>query len=120
MLKPSPETQSSFNYPIKNTFPLSFDSLTTAGRDTDTHHLHIKAARKLNTPKQLLAAHQISDRSAAPNGANNTAVFDNLAVRNRCYSAELDGMRYPGDSINVDYGTKVYLDQNRDLKLFYK
>ena len=28
-------------------------------------------------------------------------------------------VRYPGDGFNVDYGSNDYVDQYRDLKLFY-
>ena len=29
-------------------------------------------------------------------------------------------MRYPGDDISIDFASNDYVDQNRDLKLFYK
>ena len=53
---------------------------------------------------------------AAPNKANNTAGFDNLDVGKN--SVEVDGFRYPGDSVKVDHFTNNHLDQYRDLKPF--
>ena len=76
------------------------------------------SAHKTNSPKYLIAAHQTSDRSAAQNKTIKTAVFHNLVVRK--YFVELVGIKYPKDSVNVVYRTKNYLDQNRDLRLFYK
>ena len=72
----------------------------------------------MNSPKSLTAAHQTSDRSAAPNKASNFAVFNNLNVRN--FFVERDGVWYPTNSVIMDSNINNYLDQYRDLKLFYK
>ena len=121
MLIPSVETQSNFNNSFKNTFTLSFDSWTTDRRVFDTQvedQFDIECAHKIKSPKYLIAAHQTADGSAPPNKANNTAIFDNLDVRK--YLVELDGIRHPRDSVNLVYKTNNYLDQCRDLELFYK
>ena len=112
MLKPSPETQSNFSNSIKNSFTLSFDSWTTDRRVIDTqleNQLDTGSAHKINSPKYLIAAHQTSDKSAAPNEANNTAIFDNLNARKNF--VEIDSIRYPRESVNKDYNTKIYVDQ---------
>ena len=41
-----------------------------------------------------------------------------LNVRN--YFVKIDGIGYTRESVNVDYNTNKYLDQYRDLKLFYE
>ena len=53
-----------------------------------------------------------------PNKQNNIAVFDNLNVREN--PVDFQGMNYPRDSFSIDYASNDYLDQMRDLKLFYK
>ena len=43
-----------------------------------------------------------------PNKANNVASFDHLDVRK--YLVDIDGVRYPRDGVNVDYGLNDYVD----------
>ena len=38
----------------------------------------------------------------------------------RKYHVDVDGVCYTGDGLKLDYGLKDYVDQYRDLKLFYK
>ena len=63
-------------------------------------------------------AHQTAVRIGVPNKANNIASSHNLDVRN--HHVDIDCVRYPRDDVNIDYGLNVYVDQYRDLKLFYK
>ena len=37
----------------------------------------------------------------------------------RKYQVDIDGVRLPRDDVNVDYGLNDYVDQYRDIKLFY-
>ena len=48
----------------------------------------------------------------------NTAIFDNLDLR-KCY-VEIDSIRYPRDSVPINYEEKDYIQQYKDLKLFFK
>ena len=48
----------------------------------------------------------------------NAAVFDILDLRK--HHVYIDGVRYPRDGVNIEYGLNDYFDQYRDLKLFYK
>ena len=48
------------------------------------------------------------------NKASNVSNFDHVDVRK--YRVEIDGIRYPKDSVNVNYATNDYIDQNADLK----
>ena len=72
----------------------------------------------MNSPKDLIRAHQTKDRIFTPNKNNNMAIFDNLHLRK--YFVEIDGIRYPRDGVSINYIEKDYKDQYRDLKLFFK
>ena len=49
---------------------------------------------------------------------NNIAIFDNIDIR-KCY-VEIEGQRYPRDAISINYTENDYIDQYRDLKIFFK
>ena len=72
----------------------------------------------MSSPKYLICAHQTADRSALPNKRNNISIFDKINVRK--YFIEIHGQRYPRDSVLTNYAENDYIDQYRDLKLFYK
>ena len=38
----------------------------------------------------------------------------------RKYFVEIDGVRFPKDNVELNYEENNYLDQYRDIKLFYK
>ena len=78
----------------------------------------IGSAQNINSPKYLIAAHQFLARINILNKANNIAIFDNLNVRK--YFVEIDGYRYPKAAVITHYTENDYLDQYRDLKLFFK
>ena len=48
----------------------------------------------------------------------NVPIFDNLDLRK--YYVEIDGQRYPGDNFLMNYEQNDYIEQYRDLKLFFK
>ena len=48
----------------------------------------------------------------------NIAIFDILDLR-KCY-VEKDRQRYPRDNLIIDYEENDYIEQNKDLKLFFK
>ena len=119
MFIPDAQTKIMFNDSIKHSFTLSFDSLSTDSKFVDTqleYRVDIRSAQNLNSPKCLIVAHQTAVRIGAPNKANNIAAFDNLFVRK--YHVDIDGVRYPGDSFSIDYGTNDYVAQYRDPKFF--
>ena len=72
---------------------------------------------KVNNPKYLIAARQTVARSGVSNKAIKVSVFDRVDVRKN--HIQIVEIRFPKDSANIIYGTNDYLDQNRDLKLFY-
>ena len=73
---------------------------------------------KENSLKFLILAHQTAVRIGVPNKANIIAVFENLDVRK--YYDDIDGVIYPRDNVDLDYGLNDYVDQYRDPKLLYK
>ena len=125
---PSPETQVIFNEAISETFSLSFESWTTDRKPVDTareFQIDISSASNIKSPLYLTAAHQKTQRPDPANPANNLpnnifniAIFDHIDVIK--YYSETDGVRYPKNPNMVNYAENNYLDQYRDLKLFYK
>ena len=125
---PSPETQVNFIQAFSGTFTLSFESWTTDRKLVDTgkeFQIDISSASNITSPLYSIAAHQKTQRpdpadetiNLSKNRFNN-AIFDNVKVRK--YYAEIDGVRYPKNPVMVDFDKNTYLDQYRDLKLFYK
>ena len=109
---PDAQTQIMFIDSIKNSFTLSFDSWSTDRKTVDTqlvYQVDIGSAQNSNSPNDLITVHQAAGRVGVPNTANNIAIFDHLDVRK--YRVDIDGVRYPGDGFNVDYGSNDYVDQ---------
>ena len=125
---PSPETQVYFNEAISKTFTLSFESWTTDRKPVDIareFQIDISSASNINSPLYLIAAHQKTQRPDPANPANNlsnnrfnNSIFDDLEVKK--YYSEKDGVRYPKNPVMVNFAENNYLEQYRDLKLFYK
>ena len=119
-LIPTTETQLMFTDSIQNNYRIFFNEWYTERRiiTDQIFQLDIASAQQVNSPKYLICAHQIEVRSGLPNKRSNISIFDNINVRNNFI--EIDGQRYPRDSILTNYGENDYIDQNRDLKLSYK
>ena len=119
-LIPSTTTQVMFNEAIMNNYTITFDSwytmrkISNVGRELQ---VDIGSAQEINSPKYLISAFQTVDRTT-PNKAANPAIFDRNHVKK--YFVEIDGIRYPKDGVLINYEENSYLDQYRDLKLFYK
>ena len=117
---PNTETQLMFNESIQNNYRIFFDDWFTERRvvsDTTTQ-IDIGSAQQVNSPKYLIACHQTAARSNAPDKGLNISRFDNLNVRK--YYVEIDSIRYPRDGVLTNYNENDYIDQYKDLKLFYK
>ena len=118
---PNSETQVLFNESIKNNYSLTFDSWYTERKivtDGGEFQVDIASSQSTNSPKNLIAAHQRVDRVGTANKANNIAIFDHVDVTK--YFVEIDGYRYPKESIITNFTENDYLDQYRDLKSFYQ
>ena len=119
-LIPTTETQLMFNESIQNNYRIFFDDWFTERRvvsDTITQ-IDIGSAQHVNSPKYLIATHQTAARLNAPDKSLNISRFDNLNVRK--YFVEIDSVRYPRDGVLTNYNENDYIDQYKDLKLFYK
>ena len=119
-LTPSTETQLMFNESIQNNYRKFFDDWFTERQvvsDTITQ-IDIGSAQQVNSPKYLIACHQTAARLNAPDKGINISRFDNLNVRK--YFVEIDSIRHPRDGVLINYPENDYIDQYRDLKLFYK
>ena len=119
-LIPSTSTQVMFNKSIMNKYTITFDSWYTERKISDDGRelqVDIGSAQNINSPKYLISAFQTKARTT-PNKATNSAIFDNNHVSK--YFVEIAGIRYPKDGILTNFEENSYLDQYRDLKLFYK
>ena len=122
-LVPSAEQQQMFNEAIRENFTLSFDAWITDRKPINTgneYQLDIGSASNINIPLNLRVAHQTTQREnpARPIIQFNNAIFDHVDVKK--YFVEIDGVRYPKDPIETNFSDNKYLDQYRDLKIFYK
>ena len=75
------------------------------------------SAQKINSPKHIIATHETAARTRAPNTISIIVTFDNTDFGK--YFCEIDGVRYPKVFATNNSGENDYLDQNRDLKIFY-
>ena len=120
ILLPSVETQVMFNEATQNNYKIFSDEWYTERRIiTDLLIQHdIGSAQNVIQPKYMICAHQTSLRTTTPDKKINIAIFDNLDLRK--YFNEIDGLRYPRDNILINYEEKDYIQQYKDLNLFYR
>ena len=119
-LLPSVETQVMFNEATQNNYKISYDQWFTERRiisDTITQ-LDNGSSQNIQSPKFLIGAHQTKDRIDGAISTKNVSIFDNLGLR-KSY-IEIDGQRYPRDSSLMNYEQNDYIEQYKDLKLFFK
>ena len=80
--------------------------------------LDIGSSQNVQSPKYLIGAHQTRARADTANKNNNIGVFDHLNLEK--YYVEIDGIRYSRDSVLVNYEQNDYIEQYKDLKLFFR
>ena len=117
---PSVGTQVMFNKATQINHKISNDEWFTERRiisDTITQ-LDIGSSQNVQSPKYLIGAHQTKDRIDGTISTKNVAIFDNLDLRK--YYIERYGQRYPRDSSLMNYKQNDYIEQYKDLKLFFK
>ena len=119
-LIPSVETQLMFNEATQNNYKITFDEWYTERRTiSDLLIQHdIGSAQQAIQPKYLICAHQTNLRTTTPDKKINIAIFDNMDIRK--YYVEIDGQRYPRDSVLINYEENDYIQQYKDLKLLWK
>ena len=117
---PSTEMQLMFKESIQNKYRIFFDEWYTERRivTDQIFQFNIRSAQSINSPKQLICAHQTTARADTINKRTNLSVFDHLDVRK--YFIEIDGVRYPRDGVLTNYTLNEYIDQYKDVKVFYK
>ena len=100
-----------FNEATQNNYKISFLEWYTERRViSDTiFQLDKGSAQQVNSPKYLICAHQTKDRTNAPNKKNYIAIFDNLDLRK--YQVGIDSLRYPRDSLLINYEENEYIEQ---------
>ena len=116
-LIPIVETQLTLNEATEKKYKVSFDEYYTERRvlsDLLVQH-GIGSAQRVDSPKYLICVHQSRIRSDTPNKNKNNAIFDNLDLH-----VEIDGQRYPRDSVPVNYEENDYIEQKKDSKLIFK
>ena len=119
-LIPSVETQVMFKEATQKNYKISFDEWYTERRvisDAITQ-IDIGSSQQVNSPKYLIGAHQTRVRSDTAIKNNNNAIFDNLNLKK--YHIEIDSVRYPRDSFLIKFEQNDYIEQYKDLKLFFK
>ena len=72
----------------------------------------------MNSPKNLICAHQSEDKSYLPDKRKNISILDHLDLRK--FFVEIDRARFPKDSFLTKYDLNDYLDQYKDVKLIYR
>ena len=119
-LIPSVETQLMFNEATQKNYKISFDEWYTERRiisDLLVQH-DIGSAQNVIQPKCIICVLQTNLRTTTPDKKINIAIFDNMDLRK--YYVEIDGQRYPRDSVLINYEENDYIQQYKDLKLFYR
>ena len=118
-LIPSVETQLMFDEATQNYYKISFDEWYTGRRVISDmiFQLDIGSAQQVNSPKYLICTHKTKDRTNATNKKNNIALFDNLGLRK--YHVQRDSLRYPRVSLLINYEQIDYIEQYKNLKLFF-
>ena len=121
-LTPSAEQQQMFNEAIRESFTLSFDAWVTDRKPVNTgneYQLDIESASNINIPLYLIVAHQKTQREnpARPPNQFNNAVFEYVDLKR--YFFEIGGFTYPKNPVETSFSDNKYLDQYRDLKIFY-
>ena len=113
------ETQLMFNEASQNNYKISFDEWYTERRiKSDLLIQHdIGSAQNVIQPKYLICAHQTNLRTATSDKKINIAIFDNLDIRKNY--VEIDGQSYPRDSVLINFEENDYIQQYKDIKLFW-
>ena len=119
-LIPSVETQLMFNEATQNTYKISFDDYYTERRLISDMivQVDIGSGQQVNSPKYSICAHQMEERIDLPNKNKNNAIFDHLNLLK--YYVEIDGQRYPRNSLLIIYEENDYIEQHKKLKLYFR
>ena len=78
----------------------------------------IGSAQNVIKPKYMICAHKKNIRTTTPDKKFNIAIFDSMDLR--IFYVEIGGQRYPRDSVLINYEENDYIQQYKDLKIFYR
>ena len=106
VLSPPQNSTKKFSESIESSFILFFDSWVIDWEPFNSgneYQLDIRSASNINMPLYLIGAHQETehDIQARPPNQFSNAIFDNVDVRE--HFIEIDGIRYPKNSIEINY-----------------
>ena len=109
-----------FNEATQNIYKISYDEYYTERRIISDLivQVDIGSTQQVNSPKNLICAHQTKERIDSPNKNTNNAIFDHPNLRK--YYVELDDERYPRDSLLMNYGQNYYFEQYKILNLYFE
>ena len=116
-LIPNVGTEVMFNEATQNNYKIPYDEWFTERRviSDQITQLDIGSSQNVQSPKYLSGAHQTRARA---DKNNNITIFNHLNLKK--YYVEIDGIRYPRDSVLVNYEQNDYIEQYKDLKLIFK
>ena len=117
---PNVETQVMFNEATQNNYKISYEEYYTERRVISDMiaQADIRSSQQVNGPKYLIGAQQTRAKADTGNKNINIAIFDNLNLQK--YHVEINGVRYPRDSVLLNYEQYDYIQKNKDLYLFFK
>ena len=100
-----------FKEATQNNYKISFDENCTERRLISDRivQFDIGSAQQVNSPKFLIGAHQTKGRIDSPIKSKNNVLFDHLNLLK--YYVEIDGQRYPRDSLLISYLEKDFIEQ---------
>ena len=118
-LIPSVETQLIFNEATHNNYRISYHEYYTERRLTSDMivQVDIGSTQQVNSPKNLICAHQTETRIGSPTKNKNNAIFDHPNFRK--FHVEIDGQRYPRDNLLITYEQIDYIEQYKNLILYF-
>ena len=119
-LIPSVETQLMFNEATQNNYKIAYDEYYTERRIISDMivQIDIGSAQQVNSPKYLISAHQMRNTIKALQKNKNNAKVDHLNLKK--YYVEIDSQRYQRDSVLINYVENDYIEEYKNLKLFFK
>ena len=107
-----------FNEATQNNYKISYDEFYTERRRRSDMIVQkdTGSAQQVSGPLYLICAHQTQNRINVPDKNSKIAVIDYLDLRK--YYVEIDGQRYPRDSLLIKYEQNDYIEQNKKTKFF--
>ena len=119
-LLPSVETQVMFNEATQNFYKISYNEDFTERRVTldMITQLDIGRSQNVQSPIYVIGAHPTRTSADTANKYIKIAIIDHLNLK-KIY-VKTDGIRYPRDSVLKKYEENDYIEQNKDLKIFFK